>query len=894
MARDRRRPRRANLSELIADKDYAQAISVLREQVRVHEQLSQRPPSIQRRLQLADLLLLSGRREEALPILDALAVELMKDGFAAKAVAILKRIDRLDPGRADVETRLAQLANRPVRAAAPPAVTELPATLPELPAALPETPATESQPATIGPEEHPPVGPAKEAPVEPVSTAPEVQTAAETVEAEAATPAPAVAEAPEAAPTREGTGFTSMLKRLFTMLPRKPEEQVKPPAAPGDAAPGIAEAKALTEPAEPTTMEEAAAEREPEPAPEATPETKTETVAASDTTGPREATAKLEPSAEVALPDAASPEVVEKLGGVFKKFLAALPGASEDDDLDSEVAAREFVDALAASGLDQDDDDGEFIAAFIDDDGEAAPPVEPIVEAAPDDLPEVFLEADPDTAPIARPKPAAWAPSASGTPITEADFRDQVFDLLEQVLRQPDEPTTGPLPPPAENTEPLAASYRDTLLLHPLFSDLSPSEMLAMLRALSLVFMAPGDIIVTEGEPGASLFLIISGDVLLFVRNPEGRNVEVGRLSEGAFFGEMSVLSGKPRNATITAGSRVEMLELPKALLDGIAQAHPRVRDIVDALYLERASSAEVAAVRSVATGDTDDARERAREVLRTYFGGRRFEPRMQLKLATVLLKAGKQDEAVPVLVTLANELLREGDAAKAIAILKKVEVIRTRSLEVMNLAPLVREDADDGPPSAPRRTPPEPDAAGARTEAFFAQWLTDTARRANTNASPIAARRIPGYGPELLANPLFEGFTEEELLAFIQGLRLLAFEPGDIMLTEGESGESVFILAGGSVKVSVRDPSGRSISLCELQEGAFFGEISALSGRLRSATVTAASHCELLELDRAALDTIAISHPRIRQVLEEAYIERAASPEAARIRTTGRVQPEL
>jgi CRP-like cAMP-binding protein len=883
MARDRRRPRRANLSELIAAKEYAQAIAVLREQVRVHEQLSQRPPSIQRRLQLADLLLLSGRREEALPIFDALAVELMKDGFAAKAVAILKRIDRLDPGRADVETRLAQLANRPVRTAAPPEVTELPAV-------LTEPPATESTLATIGPEEHPPAGPAEEPPVESVSAAPEVQTPAQTVEAEAALPTPAGAETPEATPNREGTGFTSMLKRLFTMLPRKSEEEAKPPAAAVDAAPGIAEAKTL-EQVDPATMEESAAEGEPKPALAATPET--ETVAAPDTAGPREAIAELEPSAEEAPTDAASPEVVEKLGGVFKKFLAALPGASEDDDLDSEVAAREFVDALAASGLDQDDDDGEFIAAFIDDDGEATPPAESIAEAASDDLPEVLLEADPDPAPIARPRPAASARSTSGTPITEAAFRDQVFDLLEQVLRQPDEPS-DPLPPPAETTEPLAASYRDTLLLHPLFSDLSPSEMLAMLRALSLVFMAPGDIIVTEGEPGASLFLIISGDVLLFVRNPEGRNIEVGRLSEGAFFGEMSVLSGKPRNATITAGSRVEMLELPKALLDGIAQAHPRVRDIVDALYLQRANSAEVAAVRSVATGDTDDARERAREVLRTYFGGRRFEPRMQLKLATVLLKAGKQDEAVPVLVTLANELLREGDTAKAIAILKKVEVIRTRSLEVMNLAPLVREGAERGHTSAPRRTPPpEPDAAGARTEAFFAQWLTDTARRADTNASPIAARRIPGYAPELLANPLFEGFTEGELLAFIQGLRLLVFEPGDIILTEGESGESVFILAGGAVKVSVRDPSSRSVPLCELQEGAFFGEISALSGRLRSATVTAASHCELLELDRAALDTIAATHPRIRQILEEASIERAASPEAARIRTAGRVQPE-
>src|SRR5438309_2718758 len=105
MARgERRKARRANLSDLIAAKDYGQAIEVLR------EQLAQRPPGIQRRLQLADLLLLAGRRDEALPILVGLSEELLNDGFAAKAVAILKRVDRLDPGRPDVEARLAQLA----------------------------------------------------------------------------------------------------------------------------------------------------------------------------------------------------------------------------------------------------------------------------------------------------------------------------------------------------------------------------------------------------------------------------------------------------------------------------------------------------------------------------------------------------------------------------------------------------------------------------------------------------------------------------------------------------------------------------------------------------------------------------------------------------------------
>jgi cAMP-dependent protein kinase regulator len=61
------------------------------------------------------------------------------------------------------------------------------------------------------------------------------------------------------------------------------------------------------------------------------------------------------------------------------------------------------------------------------------------------------------------------------------------------------------------------------------------------------------------------------------------------------------------------------------------------------------------------------------------------------------------------------------------------------------------------------------------------------------------------------------------------------------------------------------------------MEEGTFFGEISILSGKPRTATVTAATHCELLELDRSTLDEITKTHPHVQSVLEEFYIQRAS-----------------
>ena len=71
---------------------------------------------MQVRLQLADLLVQAGRGEEAVPVLIGLADEFASDGFVAKAIAILKRVEKVHQGRADVASRLAALVQQQQRA----------------------------------------------------------------------------------------------------------------------------------------------------------------------------------------------------------------------------------------------------------------------------------------------------------------------------------------------------------------------------------------------------------------------------------------------------------------------------------------------------------------------------------------------------------------------------------------------------------------------------------------------------------------------------------------------------------------------------------------------------------------------------------------------------------
>ena len=93
-------------------------------------------------------------------------------------------------------------------------------------------------------------------------------------------------------------------------------------------------------------------------------------------------------------------------------------------------------------------------------------------------------------------------------------------------------------------------------------------------------------------------------------------------------------------------------------------------------------------------------------------------------------------------------------------------------------------------------------------------------------------------------------------------------------------------------MKVFVRNTLGHNVLVGRLGEGDFFGEISLLSGRPRSATITGASACELLELDKPTLERVCAEHPRVRSVMEDIYIERASHPLAARVRA-GAGSPE-
>lgn len=151
--------------------------------------------------------------------------------------------------------------------------------------------------------------------------------------------------------------------------------------------------------------------------------------------------------------------------------------------------------------------------------------------------------------------------------------------------------------PAAGKTEPMFT--RPAAPKSALFEVLNPEERGALTREMELESHAEGSVIITEGDPGASMYIITTGEVKVYTQGKSG-SVYLANLGEGEFFGEVSVLTGKPRTATITAAKPTELLRLDKDKLDNALSMYPGVRKVLDDIYKKRATHTVEAMIESL------------------------------------------------------------------------------------------------------------------------------------------------------------------------------------------------------------------------------------------------------------------------------------------------------
>ncbi|MCX7762030.1 MAG: cyclic nucleotide-binding domain-containing protein [Candidatus Kryptonium sp.] len=114
-----------------------------------------------------------------------------------------------------------------------------------------------------------------------------------------------------------------------------------------------------------------------------------------------------------------------------------------------------------------------------------------------------------------------------------------------------------------------------------------------------------------------------------------------------------------------------------------------------------------------------------------------------------------------------------------------------------------------------------------------------------------------------LKKNKLFGSVGEELINEIAQNSFIENYKPGDIILREGESGDKVCLIAEGKVKVvKLADSKGKI--LMELEDGDFFGEMSLIDLRPRSASVVALTDCKIISIPANEFEKLIHLHPQI------------------------------
>ena len=105
-----------------------------------------------------------------------------------------------------------------------------------------------------------------------------------------------------------------------------------------------------------------------------------------------------------------------------------------------------------------------------------------------------------------------------------------------------------------------------------IFAALDPTQKEALERAATSGVYAEGTVVVRQGAEGASMFVVVRGEVAVSL---EPERQELARIGEDGFFGEMSLLTGEPRNATVTTTRDSQLLEITAEAFRHVVLANP-------------------------------------------------------------------------------------------------------------------------------------------------------------------------------------------------------------------------------------------------------------------------------------------------------------------------------
>jgi CRP-like cAMP-binding protein len=168
---------------------------------------------------------------------------------------------------------------------------------------------------------------------------------------------------------------------------------------------------------------------------------------------------------------------------------------------------------------------------------------------------------------------------------------------------------------PPRDTPERRAEFARRIATVPVFGVLPVEAQQALAFSASERLYADGEVVVREGDPAGSLFIVLEGRVAV-TAGPGAAEIAV--TEAGGFFGEMSLLTGSPRTATVTARGDCLVLEIAAADFRAHVLSHPDVIDRLASVTADRQKALDGS--RLIAPSAPAEPRSLARR-MREFFG---------------------------------------------------------------------------------------------------------------------------------------------------------------------------------------------------------------------------------------------------------------------------------
>jgi len=177
--------------------------------------------------------------------------------------------------------------------------------------------------------------------------------------------------------------------------------------------------------------------------------------------------------------------------------------------------------------------------------------------------------------------------------ITPAPAKSEVLRALHEVIQQTDLPSPVTQveltqPPNLEfpfGTEQIVQALRRVPLFKDSLNDQQMQELSIECRAMTF---PPGAVLMRQGEPASAMFVITEGAADVSLTTNDGEVHDVAVSASGDLTGEMSLMTGAPRSATVTALTRVKALEITKSDIKILLDSAPELYERFSAILAKR------------------------------------------------------------------------------------------------------------------------------------------------------------------------------------------------------------------------------------------------------------------------------------------------------------------